>query len=258
MDNMKENVSIFLLSGLLEEYAMGLTSEDQNREVEKYIKEYDEVRIEYERIQKVFEEHAKEIAVSPPDNVRTVLTDPSTYQNLRESTLLPSRWPIAASVAAALFAFASLFLLQQSNQLKNELAGTEAQFQVYKEECEAEQKTQQSLNARFAFISDPQTKAHMIKGNTLLPSSASIAYWNNEKGEGHLHLVDMPAPPDKHCYQIWADVEGKMIPIGILPKNEEWLELKFLANAESLNITIEPDGGSDHPNVERLIGNAFI
>jgi hypothetical protein len=38
-----------------------------------------------------------------------------------------------------------------------------------------------------------------------------------------------------------------------LQTNEELITLKYIDKAESLNITIEPAGGNDHPTVEKLI-----
>ncbi len=59
---------------------------------------------------------------------------------------------------------------------------------------------------------------------------------------------------------MWADVDGKMINLGILKKDETNMPIdwKYLANAESLNVTIEPDGGSDHPTVADLVASISI
>ena len=43
-----------------------------------------------------------------------------------------------------------------------------------------------------------------------------------------------------------------------LKEKSDWLDIKFLPNAESLNITIEPEGGSEHPTVSRLVASANI
>jgi len=62
----------------------------------------------------------------------------------------------------------------------------------------------------------------------------------------------LPELDDQHDYQMWADVEGVMINMGIIERNKEMLAMNYIENAESLNITIEPSGGSDHPNVLNL------
>ena len=49
-----------------------------------------------------------------------------------------------------------------------------------------------------------------------------------------------------------------MISVGVLPKSADWLELSFHEHIESLNLTIEKDGGSDHPNVDMLVANVNV
>ena len=52
---------------------------------------------------------------------------------------------------------------------------------------------------------------------------------------------------------MWSDVEGEMIDMGLLDSNRNLIELKYIDAAESLNITIEPAGGNDHPTVADLV-----
>jgi hypothetical protein len=49
-----------------------------------------------------------------------------------------------------------------------------------------------------------------------------------------------------------------MIDMGVILKNEPMLAMKYIPNATSLNITIEPLGGNDHPTVERLVSNVYL
>lgn len=49
-----------------------------------------------------------------------------------------------------------------------------------------------------------------------------------------------------------------MISMGLLPTDKDLVALTYIEKAESLNITIEPKGGNDHPTVERLISNIYL
>jgi len=49
-----------------------------------------------------------------------------------------------------------------------------------------------------------------------------------------------------------------MIDMGVIPKNSDMVAMTYIADAESLNITIEPAGGSDHPTVSKLISFVSI
>lgn len=62
----------------------------------------------------------------------------------------------------------------------------------------------------------------------------------------------------EHDYQMWADVEGEMINMGLIDNKKDLLAMNYIENAESLNITIEPLGGSEHPDVSRSISNVYL
>ena len=62
----------------------------------------------------------------------------------------------------------------------------------------------------------------------------------------------------QHDYQMWADVEGEMINMGVINTEEPLIAMTYIEDAESLNVTIEPKGGSDHPTVSRLITNVYL
>jgi hypothetical protein len=68
-------------------------------------------------------------------------------------------------------------------------------------------------------------------------------------------LPDLDA---EHDYQMWADVEGEMIDMGVISKSKTLMAMAYIDHAESLNITIEPAGGNDHPTVARLVTNVHL
>ena len=49
-----------------------------------------------------------------------------------------------------------------------------------------------------------------------------------------------------------------MISMGVLDRTKNLLTMNYIDNAESLNITIEPLGGNDHPTVSRLVSNVYL
>ena len=80
-----------------------------------------------------------------------------------------------------------------------------------------------------------------------------MAYVNHKNQLVLVNPKGLPALPSDQTYQMWSDVDGEMINMGTFPTDTELVSLKYIENAESLNITIEPAGGSDHPNVEQLV-----
>ena len=86
-----------------------------------------------------------------------------------------------------------------------------------------------------------------------------MAYWNPDLQEGWLDPTKLPALPTDRQYQIWADVHGEMISIGLIPKGQDELVIiNFLPDAESINITQEVLGGVDHPTIALLTANSYL
>ncbi len=73
-----------------------------------------------------------------------------------------------------------------------------------------------------------------------------------------INTKQLPEIDKDHDYQMWADVDGEMIDMGVINKGQSLMAMNYIENAESLNITIEPAGGNDHPTVERLISNVYL
>ena len=74
-------------------------------------------------------------------------------------------------------------------------------------------------------------------------------------------LLDAEGLPEldaDHDYQLWADVEGEMIDMGVIAANDPTQVMNYIPMAESMNITIEPKGGSDHPTVSNLIASIVM
>ena len=92
-----------------------------------------------------------------------------------------------------------------------------------------------------------------------MPNGKVVSYVNHNTKSVVINTERLPDLDDEHDYQMWADVEGEMINAGIFNGNSfDLQQIKYIAEAESLNITLEPEGGSEHPTVELLQANAKV
>ena len=71
-------------------------------------------------------------------------------------------------------------------------------------------------------------------------------------------LTSLPKLKGDKTYQIWADVDNEMLSIGTFSNSEELIALGYYDDATSLNITVEPKGGSDHPTLSTLTASKAI
>lgn len=135
-------------------------------------------------------------------------------------------------------------------QLSKELATYRTQSEQLQQQAVIPQKL-------MPLLENPHTLVIHLQGKPDAPRAHAIAYWNAVQHYAYVHLIDMPPlDPDKQ-YQIWADVNGKMMNLGILNRNI-LQGINCLENAASLNITVEPKGGSTQPNVRQLIADGKI
>ncbi len=257
----------FLSSGLLEQYVLGLTSPEEDEEVKRYLDAFPELKAEIKAMHQALEKYALEQSVPPPPHLRSQILSDIERQSLStdKTKAAPSRkgvspWLLTTAIIAALFfAGLSTFLYRQQVQSRHTFNQLRSEYATFKEECLEEQQNNQQLKALYAFLQDPSTQPVSLQGTPVAPKAKAIVYWNANKHNAYFNQVNLPRPPEGHQYQIWADVEGEMISIGLLDWQPGQLQpIRFIEDAETLNITLEPNGGSKKPTVERLFVNGEV
>jgi len=76
-----------------------------------------------------------------------------------------------------------------------------------------------------------------------------------------LRVIELPGIQSDQTYQLWADVDGDMLSLGTFDAALAIIDaipMDYLDRATSLNITVEPKGGSKHPTVSTLTANILI
>lgn len=248
-------------NAVLEQYVLGELNLSEQQKVEMAIQTYPELKAELAQIELNFENLGFENSIQPPTTVKSkLLKEIGTIPLYAKSSNRNSYGVylgIAASVAA-LFLVGSIYLYDQ-------LETTKTEFQIVQQENDKLNKNVDSLSAKFAqvdkiyaVISSPDTEKYVLKGNALMPGAVVVSYVNTVEKSVFVNTSQLPALDADHDYQMWADVEGEMINMGLIDNKKDLLAMTYVENAESLNITIEPLGGSQHPDVSRLISNVYL
>lgn len=277
---MSEEKQTFLESSLLEEYLLGLTTPEDAAKVERMLETDADVRAEYARMQRDVEQFCDTYSQAPPPDLRQfvlgdldvqpelkiVPPDPeSTPQEEYKPVMAPVRggsglnWMSAAAALAALIAVAAaVFLYNQNTELRTQLAASMEQQETVARELASIRGSLKSQHTAQTVAYHPQTETVLLRGTDKSPGLGVVAYWNRETEQSFLNVLWLPDIPDK-CYQLWADVHGEMINLGVLDLTQApFAPIEFKVDAESLNITIEPIGGSDHPTVTDLVSSIQI
>ena len=250
----------FLNSGLLEQYVLGITTPEESAEVERYLHQFPEIEQELSSMRSAVENYAKQYAINPPPEVKGQIMeeiDQITQPKPNTNSSPTWRWlPIAALLASLYFVFS---FYQDNQRLKANLEENEAALQSFQASCEEEKKKCAETAQLYAYLTDDHTQAVTLRGTPLAPDAHVIVYWNEQQQNAMLNVLQLPKPPKGKQYQLWADVEGEMIDMGIFDtETASLVSMTFIAHAESLNITLEPEGGSEEPTVELLQANGYI
>lgn len=79
-------------------------------------------------------------------------------------------------------------------------------------------------------------------------------YRSESLGKAALVTDDLPAVPDGKVYELWLQVDGAMVPAGLLDASgdQKFLLTGDASEATAAGITVEPDGGSPQPTTTPL------
>lgn len=256
-----------LEKGLLTQYLLGELAREEALLLESEIQKDSVLQEKVEQLESDLEKMAMENAIAPPKGVRTSLMQ-AVDNDLQETTIPlhkipprnafnPMRLLVAASLAA-LFALTSFFFYSRwQTAEENFILAQEAQ-QELQEELQSLSDEMKETQAVVSVLNNKDAIPFLLKGNSLSPEAKAVAYVNHNNKSVWVNPQALPKLSEEETYQMWADVDGEMISMGLLSTDKELIALTYIDKAASLNITIEPKGGNDHPTVERLISNVYL
>ena len=261
---MNEKINIFLSSGLLEKYLLGDTTSVETEQVESYISKYPEVQNAYNTLQENLEMVAKVNAVEAPKFILDTILDELDEKPVL--TLQPKKrykswykYTVAASVAALLFASTSYFLYDQNKNLSEENQVVVDEIFDLRGDIEQNNIMLDNVMRQLLKLNNPETQKYIISGNERAKNLKTVAYINPKEKTSMIDVVSLPELPEEQCYQIWAELQGKMISLGILNEaDRKLMNLPYADNALALTITIEPKGGNTVASVENSVAEISL
>ncbi len=249
---MKDKIRVFLESDLLENYLLGTVSREEALQVERYITMYPEVRDTYLELQSNLEAFARMHARTAPEGLQARILQIIRAQDSGRRRF--RHFAIAASFAALLFAGSSSFFWNQTQDLQQENIIVSNKIQSLEENM---REQLEDVRNQFIVLNNPQTKKYEVLGNKKARDLKAVAYINPVKKLSYINLRNLPHLPDNQCYQMWAEVNGEMVNLGVLKNEDDKDRLRPLPYAEKAlgYITIEPEGGNNTPTVQNIVAN---
>lgn len=249
---MKEKIKIFLDTDLLEKYLLGATTDEESFQVERYIAMYPEVKKTYDELQDNLETYAKMHAIKTPEGLKERIIARIRGEKAGRKRFF--QYAIAASFAALLFAGAAFFFYTQNQSLQDENDMVSNQIKL----LEQDMKDQlEDVRNQFIVLNNPKTKKLNVNGNQKAKELKAVAYINPVKKLSYINVSKLPNLPENQCFQMWAEVNGEMVNLGVIKESmaqDNLLALPYSDEAVGY-ITIEPSGGNMTPTVENIVAN---
>lgn len=244
-------------SGLLELYVLGELSAAQQAEVESYLSQYPELRNDIYQIEKTLEAIATTTAIKSPAGLKQKVMDSirgnTTPVYVKKSAGL---WPaIAALLGLGILALGYLFYQKDS-----ETKQLEQQLTILRDTCDA---TTNQLTGQLNIL-----RQLTLPGNKILPFSPTPGFaqtdiylhHNAQTKKNFIQVRNLPAIAENQSYQLWSIKTNQApAPLDVFELPADGLvEVRFVDGTEVYAITIEPEGGSQSPTLENLIGTVGV
>lgn len=253
---MKELLDIkkYIESGILEEYALGLTSQEQNIEILENLKKYPELSKELSQIEDSLEAYSNLYAKPmSPDLKSKILENIFSEKNtIPKQNSWKNKLPYLLSITS--FALLCLWLFNVNRNLQNQLDQNKKRNNELIYQANQDSLAILDCNNQLNYFKNSNLQRIILKGMPISPKSIAMVYYDSISQKSILDIISLPQPGPEKQYQLWAIVSGKPVDLGVLDLNEKtrMMEIKFVDKPQAFAITLEPKGGLPAPTMDQL------
>ncbi len=255
-------VAEIISSSLLELFVLGQTSESETAQVLQWKNDYPEVAEEINNIELALEQFALANAIAPSNGAKerlmqSIALAPVELTDVAQAPVIsiantPNRWKWLSAASVVLCLTAATTALVMYNKYKD-AANKLADVSVEK------QKAENQLD----LILTKNTEPLQLKGTPTFPTSSAKIFWVKNTGDVFVASDGLPEAPKGLQYQLWAIIDGKPVDGGMIKKNVkggryEVQKMKSFGKAEAFAITLEKEGGSETPTMDKMYVIATI
>jgi anti-sigma-K factor RskA len=260
------NKNDIISSGLLEIYALGLTSPEETLQVEEWVIQYPDIKEEIEAVEMSLESYAQAHAIDPSPLVKTKILaqisedeqknvyDLSSDNNGKAPLTIyrvPSFFKLA--VAAIFILLIGSIILTYSYYNKYQSASRD--LQLAQQKIDQQNQANLAMNTDINVMTDKNSLPVVLKGTPHAPDALAKIYWMKTTGDVYVDPSNLPAVPSGKQYQLWAIVDGKPVDAGMISTQKgiyHIQKMKSFGRAEAFAITLEKAGGSPTPSMDQM------
>jgi len=263
------NKDDIISSGLLELYACGLTSPEEARQVEDWIKQYPEIKQELDAIEVSLETYAQANAMEPSASVKDKIFSEiaNDNQNGKNNNVpvtnftpteikiyrIPTLFKLVAAAMFILLIGSVVLNYSYYNKYQNandQYLSAANDLQAAQEKIKENQQANLAMKTDINVMTDKNSLPVVLKGTPAVPDAQAKIFWMKNTGEVYVDPSNLPAVPDSMQYQLWAIIDGKPVDAGMISTQKgiyHIQKMKSFGRADAFAITLEKAGGSPTP-----------
>lgn len=248
------NIQEYISSGVIELYVLGLCTPEEERELETLRKNYPELHAAILHFETEMENNMLRSGALPPAAVDEKILQKIDSLEVKAKTPIAGNapvvnmntagrawWKYAAAAAIVLFAITGFWgynLYRKNKKLEGTLA--------------AKQNTETLPLSDYTVFTDPAITPVAMYGVGTHSICRCTMFWDKKTGKMYIMIHHLPKSSAAKDYQLWAEVDGKPVSIGIV--NDEirgrFIEMTNVPyRSVAFTVTLEPAGGSPEPTV---------
>ena len=254
------DVEKYIASGILELYVAGALSDLEAQEITRLLAEHPELRLEVEKIEEAVVAYASAHTEQGAPAFHTIASKLSASEATGVRTLKKrnSWWAYGGWAAALLIGASAIYFYSENQQLQRSLEQSQFQQQQLENQIVTIREGLEEANATLRALGEKGIQVIPLAGQNIAPEAYARVYWDKEDQRVLIDASGLPEPPPGMVYQVWSLKLNPLTPtsIGLLDNYPEDTDKIFaLANpnsSEAFGITLEPEGGSLQPTLEKL------
>lgn len=244
----------YIESGILEQYVAGLLSDEENKEVDRMAEKHPEIYQEIIAIRASMNNYSRSTGRTPSSEILR-----KAQEEILNKKVAALRKPEETSESTSnkrfgidIFKIAATVLLLVSVGLNGFFF---SEITSYRAQAIDAENRLNDLSNQVSFINSAANVKIPLNGLDVSPESYANVFINKNTRDVYIQVGKLPEPPKGHQYQLWADRDGHMHNIGVFHHNDQIQHIRvFEGDFESLNVTLEVEGGSQEATVE----NAYL
>ena len=260
----------YISSGILENYVLGLSSEQERLEVEANLVLYPELNTELNAIEKALEFFATSHSVKLPVNLEASImerigfdqTPKSSAESSPQTSLVSSSESnvvkyLLCALALCFSLLLSIWFYNQNRNTSNELDQLNENHALLKSDCDKKDAYITSLEEQLQILRAAGSTKVQMNGTDKVPNAIASVIYNPKTKKSYIDVMELPVPTSDKQYQLWAIVDGAPVDMGVfdvvLNENTTFQEVPFIENPQAFAVTLEKKGGNPTPTLEEMV-----